>query len=269
MLGQKAIIGSVLHTYNMVQQLGLVPKIDILEELCNLLVKQVFLGIRPQKRFSSLQNRFRGGSLKYNDGAAFITPPNLMGMHKRDQSPLGLLEKRFTPYETSLFVDMIMTGGRPHDPFWSQLATDSKSQTLHARESLERVFRKQSGFVIVEKAKRLLEREAIGRLPLAKLNCFKAYKLGLDILENLARAYASPNLPSEFDYLVIEDEGRDLSLVSASRFQQFMMLEVDELMKHKRTGAILKKHAGLLMIRDAIVKACEGKKVEDFLWKGI
>jgi hypothetical protein len=62
-LGSEGIFGSFLHAYNMPVSIGMLEKIDVLEYLCSLFLKEAFMGLRPNNNFSTNLFRFGGAKL--------------------------------------------------------------------------------------------------------------------------------------------------------------------------------------------------------------
>jgi hypothetical protein len=132
------------------------------------------------------------------------------------------------------------------------------------------LFQKNSGPELVDEMKALLGREFSGPFPLAKLNCFKVYKLTLDIWEKLAQAYcALDEAPPEFGGFLPRPRFGQSGLGVGVHLQMFTIMDVSQRMMYKYHAAKIKEHSALLLMRDAFVKMCEGLKVEDFQWSQI
>jgi hypothetical protein len=146
------------------------------------------------------------------------------------------------------------------------------------------MFERHSISDLVVRAKDIAMEDFTGTLPIAKLNCYAVLQLCFDMLKDIAThacasgysAFPQPykdffgiNLADRFD---LEDK----SVENWLRFVDEMMLHVDTIMTcHKKVPVYgklvnnLNEYPPLLLMRDAIVKACDGKEVSDFLWKEI
>jgi hypothetical protein len=112
MLGRQGIFVRMLHMYNMLQKLGIIKDVQLLELLCNLFVKEVFLGSRPNQKFDTIQNRSLGGSLVWSgtrNGPSFLAPPKVCITHDGNRE-IKILEQRWDPLEVSPFVNINMKG---------------------------------------------------------------------------------------------------------------------------------------------------------------
>jgi hypothetical protein len=265
-LAREGVFGMMLHMYNMLLQLSIVENIPLLELLCDLFLKEIFLGSRPARRFTSVQNRFLGGSLKWNgkrNKPGYVAPP----IQFKGRYRFAKVEQRLNPISLSPFIYFSMSGGKPDQTFWAKIAFKGEKPLATPQMCMENLFIKHSVSETVEIVTKLLECDFIGAFPLAKLNCFKIYQLTLDIWDKISQAYCTLDSgPEELEPLTIP---RSLGLATARCFQMTTMVNVDARMMHKHHAAKIKDHSALILMRDVFLEVCEGKKVEDFQWSQI
>ncbi|PVH90414.1 hypothetical protein DM02DRAFT_665121 [Periconia macrospinosa] len=262
LMNQRGIVACVLHMYNLVHQLGTeCPKIPLLETLCDFFVQQIFLGSRPTRNFQTIWHRYQGGSIQNDGGMRRMGLPK----KKRDKDD-DWVKKRINTDALSFFHDHFDTGYRGSTAFWASALTNGKEKKIKDKDlnRIERELKDKPMTDILLKMKNLVEPEFSSSVPVARINFLAIYKLCSEVLLEVARLYCA-DVPAE-----LELYPSDMSMVDVPcefGFFGLSILEVDTRMKSKKGKSGLKNHGCLKLMRDALVRVCEGKSIEEFLWK--
>jgi hypothetical protein len=110
-LVRKGLFGSFLHMYNMLQQMGAIEKVEVLEDLCKLFTQEVFVGQRPKSNFASILSRFKGATPTHFKGGGGHTSM-IFTPHENNMDTHIKVEERIYPRTTSLFVSQFLTDYR-------------------------------------------------------------------------------------------------------------------------------------------------------------
>ncbi|KAF2653049.1 hypothetical protein K491DRAFT_22262 [Lophiostoma macrostomum CBS 122681] len=266
MLDQKGIFGGVLHLYNMIRQVGVkCPKVPILEALCDLFCNEVFMDrSRPSDKFSVRHQRFLGGRLERLNGRGWACLS--LGRPKED---MDFTKQRINGPDVSLFVEQ----HEGNDALWGRIA-EGVIKPRHSKKSkgitFDDLFRSLPLQRTIRKAGTLVEPEFFGTFPVAKINCFRVYKMCLEIWKAITIKYCAPGgIPKEFRSHTFLHHANEEYITSGITLHRLTAIDVDKRMQHKDMAAKLKKHSSLRMMRDAIVGVCGDQKLEEFLWKGV
>lgn len=124
----EGFVGAVLHIYNALRQLKAIDAVPLLEDLCKLFLRQIFLGSLPVANFSSHFRRFLGGTVQMETSQ---TSPNTrkgrrsIGLPRRLPSSNDYT-KRLMPGEMSLFYELHNQRFATTIDFWARLYTNKR-----------------------------------------------------------------------------------------------------------------------------------------------
>jgi hypothetical protein len=120
----------------------------------------------------------------------------------------------------------------------------------------------------------LLEADFSGPLPIATLNCFKAYKMCLEVWKIISLHYMAADgsgVPLEFaDFADLERDAYVRNIHSSSFYHLTSASIVDKMMKTAKKGKVDFSEMGALRVMgNAIVEVWGKSGVEEFVWKGV
>lgn len=274
------IFGQMLHMYNLARQTApsKTKSSPLMEQLCELLNDQVFLGERPKKNFHNILLRFMGGELETDSKMSHKGRKNREGKH-RIGAPKSLMDgaqdnKRLQAADWSMFYDFRATIPSFHGSggFWAKVFTErrAKTTTEKQRMGMEQKMHEVPFALTLDRVKDVVMSEFTGPLPVAKINFFKIYELAVDVLSDIAERYQT-NMPIELRHF------QELGLVqpapadacAGSSYVTVIMEDVDMRMKHARPGdyGTLERHSGVELVGKVFNKCLSGKTIENFLWK--
>jgi hypothetical protein len=254
-------VGAVLHIYNALRQLRFIPAVPLLDDLCEVFKREIFLGSLPTANFSSNFRRFLGGTSQLDAG-----PTSVNARHGR--RVIGLpatfptardYAKRLMPSEMSLFYELHNQRFTRTMDFWSRLykgkpaSSLSKAQRDDITEDLNTI-----GYTgLLTKMKSEVLREFTGKVPVASIQYHAIFALCLQILTEMA-------------ILKFEEDGRDVTTASTEAgfiFVETLLVAIVEHQRDTQKSKILPRLASLRLARRAILKFCSGKQLADFIWK--
>jgi hypothetical protein len=288
LLNEGAFMSCVLHMYNMLRQIGVaIPKIPILEHLAGRFPQPVFAGTqRPIKSFHGRSLLSCGAKNDHYKGAKEWGFNALVNDRKKDATQI------YSPHRKIRLATMSRSATTsfwnnyvPSPELWDELTGVSDTAgKCNIRHNVLGVFERHSISDMVLRAKDIAMSDYEGIIPLARLNCSAVLQLCLDIHKDIAIHACAPGysafpedckktfgikLADTFD---LENKSPE----NGVSFVKTFMLYVDVITACARStpqfGKLYKnlhKYPPLLIMRDAIVKACKGKEVKDFLWKEI
>ncbi|EOD43893.1 putative amidohydrolase 3 protein [Neofusicoccum parvum UCRNP2] len=270
---QRGIVGTVLHGYNLVQQLTKEPtKNPLLDALSDLFLEPVFLGRLPTSNYQSIWLRFLGGgvdkkNIRGKDGKKFtITLPK----RPRDSNNSADFQKRIDAFNLSLFHNLYDSNWMGGPNFWAQVFTDRKKKTASKQEMLEmdmKLHKKPFGHAL-EMMSGVVVSEFNSSFPIAKVNFFAVYMICVDILVEIAKR-ASENPPKELVWA--RDAGIHDTNVDAAAgfgFMALVLMDID-MRVGKGLQSKVSEHSGLRIVQDSINHVWAEKKLEDFFWKNL
>jgi hypothetical protein len=125
-------VGAVLHIYNALRQLKSIDAIPLLDDLCEVFQREIFLGSLPTENFSSHFRRFLGGTVQLE---ASQTSTNTRQGRRAISLPAKMPSarnyvKRLMPGEMSLFYKLHNERFATTIDFWSRLYTSKPSAAL-------------------------------------------------------------------------------------------------------------------------------------------
>ncbi|KAI4615284.1 hypothetical protein J4E83_007011 [Alternaria metachromatica] len=288
LLSEGDCFGAVIHIYNMLQQLDVECKrIPILEHLQTLFKSKVFAGrSEPQRSFSSIFELFCGG-------AKILQAQGVRLLHRSKPketcvsskfSKISLAEMHSST--TQSFFHLYM----PSAKFWTRLTDNPRIVQRYTTH--ENLFAQFPPSDTIRRAEEIIRPEYEGAFPIARLNCFAVLRLCQDIM--LAIAARFQVLGTAAWPPGMEDIGSPSVLHIPSGIEPYVKIEVavkcvritmiliDGLLDgyaltRKRSDVgyskMWKEHPDamrpVVVMRDTIAEVCEGKKVEDFLWKSM
>ena len=280
-LGYQGIFASFLHAYNMMVAIGVLEKIEIVEDLCELFLQQVFMGLRPRRKFSSKLFRFSGAKLTHLK----TTKTNVMCLPTSAAAVIAA-ENRVNPISMSLFASRLVSGSGFDKQLVDKIiaTTDVKiprnatpwqkvDSLMGTHDALQKSF---------QQSEKLLVAEFTGRLQIAKVNCFKVYGLVMQVWKEIATKFAVPDgsgIPPEFEisngsripssWSDMEQEVRQHVVTSGIYYGAGSALHVEREMKHVKKTADWEEFVSVRVIRDAIVDIWGGKMSSDFVWSHV
>ncbi len=282
------MLGSVLHTYNLVRQIAPLSSrpIQLLEHLCDLFVDNIFLGSRPKRNFKNVLFRFQGAGLA-KETKRSNNKKGKTGRKERNAKPqLGAPEtirdnpldaaghfenERLKAYDLSLFhlfrnLDPPFLG---NPEFWMRVFTNRRVKTATTQQTLviEERIREAPYAIALDRIKDVTITEFTGPFPVAKINFFKIYDLATEVLKEIARRYQQ-SMPRQMEaYQTLElVQPPPADAAAGYSFIVVLMLDIDKKMETPGNEA-QEEHGGVKLVWDALEKVLEGKSEEDFLWK--
>lgn len=183
LLRNQGIFGFFLHLYNMLAGVGTVDRIEPLEALCDLSKEEVFLGDRPKKNYAAVVFRFNGGPAIITEELRRPSKTRAVGMSKKTES-------RLDPLRISMFINQFFCGSRLDDFQVGKFSASLKVKSSRKSSNIgkfEDVFHRFSEYPkLVDCMEELLKKDFAGTLPIATLNCFKAYRLCLEVWKEIS-----------------------------------------------------------------------------------
>jgi hypothetical protein len=242
-------------------------KIDVLEDLCTLLLKGAFMGLRPKNNVSTNLSRFGGATLTQLNSSKkhVLFMPNSAAA--RDSA-----EERFDPAKMSLFVNQWACANTFEPEIVDKLIRVMKIRLpgnasyqckLSALTSSHKLFKE-----IVPQAQNLLVSEFTEPLPIAKLNCFKVYELALQVWKEIAVKFTVPDgsgIPPQFKLSSSLQSDLPCAVLSGMYYGVRSALHVSQEMKRVKKSADWEKFVSLRVMRDAIVGVWGEKVSAEFV----
>jgi hypothetical protein len=278
-LGGRNCFGAVRHLYNMLQQVPAeYAEILILEHLKALFRSKVFACNQdPRRCFGNMFDLFRGGVKTCKD------PETGIRMIGRDQRRKPGREKeegsKFSPTRMSLAAHESFFRNYEFRPeFMHRLAVDPKVRRRHVK-----LFHSYSPSELVHRAQEILRTEYDGTFPMARLNCFAVLRLCQDVLlgivarlKTLGTAAWPPEV-YECGLWAIDEVNIQNAIWCVCLTMGLVDGEWDggyqenkfSSKNHKQIKDYMQRLTPVVIMRDVIAEVCEGKNVEDFLWKNI
>ncbi|KAF2175503.1 hypothetical protein K469DRAFT_765022 [Zopfia rhizophila CBS 207.26] len=257
---EAGIIGCVLHMYNAIRQLQLdCPVLPVLEMLCDIFGKQVFIGQnRPTKNLVSIWHRYQGGSIaKTKCGVRYIDLPNVRNGGNRIGKECfmfgnNVLSPNF--FKSEAFRHWIVgsfSGEDPKSPSFREKEIETAIQ-LHPNEMLRAVHD-------------IAAEEFVGSRPVAAINFCKVFMFCTEILAEVGEKM-NEKKPEE----LTATPWRSCVQGSTAGYFAFCytMLAVDTRIKTSKQPDF-SKQLSLTIQRDVLIKKCQGKTLKDFLWKNL
>jgi hypothetical protein len=248
-------VGAVLHMYNALRQLNSMDDVPLLEDLCDVFQKQIFLGSRPVTNFSSQFRRFLGGTIEMD------TPTNA----RQGRQTIGLPNKlpsansqtrRIMPGEISLFYELHNQRFATTKNFWTRLYTKKPGGALQETQ-LDGIL---NGFKTfnepLTKMREVALGEFNGRLPVARINYYAIYTICVQILKEMA-------------VKKLQEDDRPIREASPALgfiFVETLLVAIVDHQRDTQMERMLPYLSSLRLARYAISEVCAGKNVSDFLW---
>jgi hypothetical protein len=130
LLRNEGIFGCFLHMYNMLAQLSIIPKIPVLEDLCELFLDEAFMGTRPTEKFSNILLRFNKAPARLYERKGI---PTMSTWRDAGQK----CEERIDPLKVSVFLNLFFRASRFDTYTFGKLAADMKLKFLGICQPLE------------------------------------------------------------------------------------------------------------------------------------
>jgi hypothetical protein len=157
--------------------------------------------------------------------------------------------------------------------------TSARSKSEMSARGTSNLFADVAPSELLRRAKDIVLPEFTGPFPLARLNCFAVSKFAFEILMEIvtrvgALGYkALPLYMRDVACMHYPDliEGlKEVNIFTAKFYMKLMMSQIDfgqHSGRMRRTE--MRTFDPVVLLRDAVVKVCEGKEVEYFLWKEV
>ena len=254
-------VGAVLHIYNALRQLRSIDAVPLLDDLCEVFKREIFLGSPPTANFSSNFRRFLGGTVQLEASPTSVDA-------RQGRRTIGLpaslptaqdYVKRFMPSEMSLFYELHNQRFRTTMDFWSRLYTGKPASAL-SKPQRDEIIEDVGALAFPEslaKMKSVVLGEFTGNVPVASIKYHAIFALCLQVLKEMA-------------ILKFEEHGRDVTAASAEAGFMFVETLLVAIVDHERDtqmSKMLPRLTSLHLARRAILKVCAGKKLADFVWK--
>ncbi|KAE8452073.1 hypothetical protein EG329_002239 [Mollisiaceae sp. DMI_Dod_QoI] len=254
-------VGAVLHIYNALRQLKLMDPIPLLDDLCINFQREIFLGALPTENFSSHFRRFLGGTVHTQ---ASQTSSDTRQGRRAIGLPTRLpsandYAKRLMPMKASLFYELHNQRFATTADFWSRLYTGKASSGI-LKSQLEEILKQLNAACFsepLEKMHQVVQQEFTGPVPVACIKYYVIYALCLDILKDMA-------------IFKLQEDGRPVDIASHALGFAFVETLLVAIVTHQRDNQLSKllPHlASLRYARQAIMTACAGKTLAEFVWK--
>ena len=273
-LNDQDIFGAVMHVYNMLQQIDVeCPQIPLLEHLCVLFNDVLFAGKqRPRAKFTNVFELFCGAKIiqKLTESHTILGPAP-----RKEPRQAFSADKRLGIREMGLYAqDSFANLYCPTPQLWAKLTGDPNITRRLDRDKGDRnIYTDYPPSELVRRAQDIIAPEYEGTSPIARLNCFAVLRLCFEILLAIAASCGDYG-PTLWD---ADCHSHDRSGVlhihkdinSAMTCVRMLMAHVDgaALGNRKQWKRALREEPLVVMTRDAVVKVCEGRKLEDFLWQ--
>lgn len=249
-------LGAFLHVYNALRQMECVESIPLLEDVCTIFTKEVFLGARPKTSFSNCFRLFLGGKRqKRSKGEAnSASTGNWSVAFPKSKD----FKERLVPKDISLLYYLHWSKSRVTKQFSVRMWTDKNPYTM-SPEDLDNLFHfiVSQGFTgLLMQLRDVLFEELAGELPVGRINYFALHRLAIDTLENTAEkfieAVGEEHSQSKFnDWFGIVDE---------------VLLQITQHQREDRENMV--PHLALVTFaRNAFTSFVAGKTLEDVCWK--
>jgi hypothetical protein len=288
-LSEGDCLGAVIHLYNMLQQiLNAYAEIPTLEHLKTLFRSNIFAcNQEPRRTFGNTFELFRGGAKTYKDPKTDIRIIYQDKRRKASRREEEIISK-FSLARISLAAhESYFNAYALRIEFMDRLGVDPKVLRRCVKTRSKDVFDNYPPSDLVQRAREVLRSEYDGTLALARLNCFAVLRLCQDILLGIAARFRAlgtaawpPEPPPEISKLGLFDI-KEVNIQNAIYCIYLTMRCVDGGWDGGIDGSLrgqfsLKqiKDAMLdlppvVVMRDVVAEVCEGKNVEDFLWKNV
>ncbi|KAI4616981.1 uncharacterized protein J4E87_008493 [Alternaria ethzedia] len=275
-LNEQKMFAAVMHLYNMLRQIDArCPQIPVLEHLQSLFKTVVFPGKQePREKFLNTFEIYCGARFVKKltkDFTELTTTPK-----KVPQQVAGEQNKiRFSTMELSA-QDSFHNVYIPTPELWVKLTGDPNViRRIERDKGKTDIQTSYPPSELIRRAQEIIRPEYEGAFAIARLNCFAVYGLCQDILFEIATRFGECG-PTLFDplthaldscgYLEIHSDSIDSALLCV----RLTMSDVDLNLRGRNDRMADKRFheiRSVAMTRDAIVKVCKGRKVEDFLWQ--
>ncbi|KFY03588.1 hypothetical protein V490_00121 [Pseudogymnoascus sp. VKM F-3557] len=254
-------VGAVLHTYNALRQLSFVDAVPLLDELCQVFKREIFLGSLPTANFSSNFRRFLGGKTQQE---ANLAPGNARQSRRAIGLPGRLPTaqdqiKRFKPGEMSLFYKLHNQRFKMTISFWTQLYKGKPASLLSKtqRESIAKDIDNIPFTEVLTTLRSAVLHEFTGQAPVARIQYTAIFALCQQILTEMA-------------ILALQEFGRDVTVANTQAgfiFAETLLVTIVEHQRDTQKSKVLPYLSSLCLARRAILKFCSGKQLADFVWE--
>ncbi|KAL5315040.1 hypothetical protein ACEPPN_017691 [Leptodophora sp. 'Broadleaf-Isolate-01'] len=235
--------------------------VPLLDELCKVFNQELCLGTFPTTNFSSKFRRFLGGRVE----------PELNSMSgdvRQNQRVIGLPRslpaardyvKRFMPGEMSLFYDLHNNSFRTTMDFWSKMYTGKPISFLSKtqQDCLEKDLNRLAFTELLVKMRSVALREFTGQKPVASIQYSAIFALCQQVLVEMAK-------------LKIQEANGDVKLANTQTgftFVETLLVAIVEHQRDAQMSKLLPHLTSLHLARQAILKFCSGKQLDDFVWQ--
>jgi hypothetical protein len=252
-------VGAVLHIYNARRQLRFIDNVPLLDDLCKLFQREIFLSSLPTENFSSHFRRFLGGTVQSEAKETSMNTGRLAIGLPVKLSSAGDYVKRLMPGEMSLFYELYNHRFATTVEFWSRVYTGKTCATL-AKSQLEGILKCANSppFTgpLMNISATVLE-EFTGRVPMAGIKYHAIYDRCLEILKNMA-------------FLKLQEEDKSVEAASHTLGFSFFETLLVAIVDHRRSAQmsrILPHLSSVRLARQAIITTYADKTLCDFVWK--
>jgi hypothetical protein len=254
-------VGAVLHVYNALRQLKSIDAIPLLDDLCRVFQREIFLGSLPTENFSSHFRRFIGGTVKLEASQTSTdTRQGRRAIGLPAKLPSGRdYVKRLMPGKMSLFYELYNERFATTIDFWSRLYTGKPSAAL-AKPQLEGIL-EYANFTpstkLLTKMSAIVLEEFTGRAPVAGIKYHIIYALCLQILKDMAT-------------LKLQEGNRSVEAASHTHgfiFVETLLVAIVDHQRSTQMSKLLPHLSSLRLARQAIMNVCTNKTLSEFVWK--
>ncbi|KAI4673158.1 uncharacterized protein J4E78_001665 [Alternaria triticimaculans] len=276
-LNEQEIFGATMHLYNMLRQIGGCPEIPILEHLRTLFKDVVFAGKQyPKRNFCNIFELFCGAKIFKQT----ITPRTMLMAAPRKEPRHAACASQRISMDTmgSSAWDSLISLYAPSPELWVKLTGDPKmDRKIHRGLNYNDIFLSFPPSELIRRAQNVIQPEYKGTFPIARVNCFAVLDLCTKIMLEVAARFEEagyavwPPQLHDTPELVEVIGSLDVSIPSAMACVRLAMYDVVARTPAdgKQWDYNIRDKPSVVTMREVIMKACEGKKVEDFLWKNV
>jgi hypothetical protein len=265
LLSQEGFFGTFLHVYNMLVEIHMLPRMEPWEAMCKLFLDEVFMGSRPEKNFTPILLRFYSAS-------SLAVKASRNPVHAQMREVRSKTKSRINPLNISVFINQFFLSSHIDEFQTGKLAANLNIKCPRSSSSFskwEELYTKFGNFSkFFHRMQEQLEDEFAGELSIAKLNCFRVYKMCLEVWKIITLHHSTPlHIMGDLERLM--HPAYPVDLFADLLFHLRAATTVDGVKKHSTGTVDFTDSLPLKVMSDVIVKVWGGKPMEEFVWKEV
>ncbi|KAJ0283341.1 hypothetical protein COL940_004688 [Colletotrichum noveboracense] len=253
-------VPSTLHLYNALTRSAFgMKKIQLVEDLCDLTVNTVFLGSRPTHNYVSHYRRAVWGTKRNNKGVPGDAHNAGSQFHREliQTVSVGQLE---TVFRHQIANDYVM-----HPEYLAMFFGESPdlARTEPVQSRIRGMAGKSNVFDIMDKSKKLVLPEFLGRLPTARLDMFKVFTTCVAVLERFSIIVQGQHNGGGVEFHLVADN----HIVKGSCLVDVVLGFILQFSGDKHKEKILQNLSLPTAVAWAFfIEVDQGAKLEHYLW---